>query len=142
MLQKQHMGMRRTTLLAKIRKIKDKKPKADRKKYIPKKYRKKAKEKPVSMIPRQTKVRKPVFFGKHVAVFGYAKIRGIFRSYSARFEFYGNGKDLARAVRLAYNGIVPRFTNPFVECSARDFLNDPFKYGERGFWSRKPDVES
>ncbi len=46
-----------------------------------------------------------------------------------------------KAVRLAYYGIVPRKEWAFVECSARSFLNNPYKYGESGVWTDK-DVES
>ena len=81
--------------------------------------------------------RKPVFAGKHVAVYGYAKTRRHLRAYSARFEFYGRGRDLFKAVRLAYEGIVPRKEWAFVECSARSFLSNPYNYGERGVWSDK-----
>jgi len=136
-LQKQHLGIRRTVLLAEIRKLKRQKPKADRKKYVPKKYRKR-----VRKIPRRPKARKPVFFGKHVAVYRYASTSRHPRPYSARFEFYGSGRDLFRAVRLAYSGIVPRKEWSFVECSARDFLSNPYVYGERGNWVGRPEVES
>jgi len=139
-LSKQHLGIRRKVLLAEIRKIKYQKPKADRYKYTPKKYRR-----------RRPPTRKPAFRGKTVAVYRPAttqRYRKIARkakaplSYSARFEFYGNGKDLGKAVGLALSGIVPRFENPFVKCSARAFLLNPFKYGERGEWVDKPNIES
>jgi len=130
-LQKQHLGIRRKNLLAEIRKIKRQKPKADRFKYTPWKYRK-----------RPPKARKPVFIGKHIAVYGYARTSRHPKAYSARFEFYGSGRDLNRAVRLAYSGIVPRKEWAFVECSARDFLSKPYKYGERGIWVGRPEIES
>jgi len=141
-LQKQHLGIRRKVLLAEIRKIKRQKPKADRQKYTPRKYRKKVKEKRVKGIPRRPSARKPVFFGKHVAVYRYARTSRHPRPYSARFEFYGSGRDLAQAVRLVYTGIVPRKEWAFVECSARDFLRNPYVYGEKGVWVGRPDVES
>ena len=131
MLQKRHLGIRRKVLLAEVRKLKGKKPKADRQKYTPRKYRK-----------RRPKARKPVFIGKHIAVYGYARTSRHPKAYSARFEFYGSGRDLNRAVRLAYSGIVPRKEWAFVECSARDFLSNPSKYGERGCWVGRPDIES
>ena len=128
-LQKHHLGIRRKFLLAEVRKIRGKKPKIDRQKYTPRKYRK-----------RPPKARKPVFIGKHVAVYGYARTRRHPKPYSARFEFYG--RDLRRAVGLAYRGIVPRREWAFVECSAEDFLSNPYVYGERGVWVGRPDVES
>ncbi len=64
------------------------------------------------------------------------------KPYSARFEFYGSGRDLKKSVRLAYSGFVPRKEWAFVECSARDFLNNPYKYGEEGFWVGRPNIES
>ena len=88
------------------------------------------------------KSRKPFFIGKHIAVYRYAKTLKHPRPYSARFEFYGSGKDLANAVRLALSGIVPRWENPHVECSAHAFLNNPYKYGEMGVWVARPNIES
>jgi len=139
-LKSQGLGIRRTTLLAEVRKVKGAKPKADRQKYTPKKYRRVA-----------PKARRPVFSGKHIAVYRYATTQryrklarkaGMPLSYSARFEFYGNGKDLAKAVRLALSGIVPRFEKPHVECSARAFLRNPYRYGEDGEWVDRPNIES
>lgn len=145
-LQKQHLGIRRAVLLAEIRKIKRQKPKADRQKYTPRKYRKL-----VTKVPRRPRARKPVFVGKQVAVYGYAWTRRyeeiakelkISLVYSARFEFLGTGRDLADAVRLAYSGVVPKYEEPFVECRASAFLNNPSSYGERGKWVAKPKVRS
>ena len=136
-LQKNHMGMQRKNLLAQIRKIKNQKPKVNRKKYVPKKYRKQVKK--ISNAPR---ARKPMFFGKHVAVYALAKTRRHPAPYSARFEFYGSRKDKFKAVRLAFSGIVPRYERPHVKCSARDFLTNPYVYGERGIWVGRPEVES
>ena len=58
------------------------------------------------------------------------------------FEFYGIGKALVKAVRLAINGIVPRYERPFVECSVRAFVNDSYKFGEDGDWIARPNIES
>ena len=44
---------------------------------------------------------------------------------SGRYEFYGKGKDLYKAILKALN-IVPK---GFVEVSAEMFLIDPLKYG-------------
>ena len=140
-LKNQGLGIQRKKLLAEVRKAKGKKLKTNSKKYTPKKYR-------VRISPP---ARKPVFFGKHIAVFKpattwrYKKIAkklGYPTTYSARFEFYGVGKNLARAYVLAMKGIVPKYEDPFVECSARDFLNDPYKFGERGYWIGKPEITS
>lgn len=139
-LKSQGLGIRRKTLLAEVRKIKGTKKKPYSAKYTPKKYRR--------VTP---KARRPVFSGKHIAVYRYAttqRYRKLARKtgmplfYSARFEFYGNGKDLAKAVRLALSGIVPRWEKPHVECSARAFLNNPYRYGEDGEWVDRPNIES
>jgi hypothetical protein len=130
-LQHQGLGIQRKRLLAEVRKVKGTKPKAHPQKYTPKKYRR--------VTP---KARRPVFRGKHIAVYRYARTLKHRRPYSARFEFYGSGKDLAKAVRLALSGIVLRWENPHVECSARAFLNNPNKYGERGEWVDRPNIES
>lgn len=134
-LQKRHLGLRRKVLLAEIRKVKRKKPKANTDKYTPKKYRR-----PVRKYGYPSKKRR--FAGRQVAVYGYAKTTRHPRAYSARFEFYGSGKDLFSAVRQAHSGIVPRFEHAFVKCSARAFLNNPLMYGERGVWTARHDVES
>jgi hypothetical protein len=132
------LGIRRKTLLEEVRAIKGKTPKANRQKYTPKKYRTK-----VGKISRRPRIIKhPLYFGKHVAVYRYAITKRHPKPYSARFEFYGSGKDLAKAVRLAYNGIVPRCEYPFVEVSASAFLSNSYKYGEEGFWTERPEVES
>jgi len=131
-LTKQGLGIQRKKLLAEVRKIKGLKPKADRQKYIPKKYRRRV----------SPPARKPVYSGKHIAVYKNATTRRHPKPYSARFEFYGRGKDLAKAIRLALSGIVPRCEDPFVECSARAFLNDPYRFGEKGEWVDRPNIES
>ena len=130
-LSKRGLGIRRKTLLAEIRKIKRQKPMVDRLKYTPRKYRK--------HLP---KARKPVFIGKHIAVYRYARTKRHPRPYSARFEFYGSGKDLAKAIRLTLSGIVPRWERPFVECSAMSFMSNPYRHGERGIWTARPNIES
>jgi len=40
------------------------------------------------------------------------------------------------------SGIVPRWEKPHVECSARAFLNNPYRYGEDGEWVDRPNIES
>ena len=106
-LQSQGLGIQRKKLLAEVRKAKGTKPKVHPQKYTPKKYRR--------VAPR---ARRPYFSGKHIAVYRYAtthryrkiaKKMGWAKSYSARYEFYGSGKDLAKAVQLALNGIVPKW---------------------------------
>jgi len=140
-LKKQGLGIQRKKLLSEVRKLKNQKPKANPQKYTPKKYRRRV----------TPKARKPVYSGKHIAVYRYAttwrykkiaKKLEIPKTYSARFEFYGNGRELAQAVRLSLSGIVPRWEDPFVECHAKDFLSDPYKFGEKGFWVDKPNIES
>jgi hypothetical protein len=49
---------------------------------------------------------------------------------SGRYEFYGSGKDLYKAVRKAHE-LVPK---GFVNVSAEDFLKNPEKYGSEGSW--------
>ena len=49
---------------------------------------------------------------------------------SGRYEFYGTGKDLAKAVRLAEH-YMPR---GYVEVDARDFIENPEEYGVPGEW--------
>lgn len=134
-LQERHLGLRRKVLLAEIRKLKRKKPKVNVYKYTPKKYRRISRGYGYPSKRRR-------FSGRQVAVYGYAKTMRHPRAYSARFEFYGSGKELFQAVRLAHSGIVPRYEWAFVKCSARDFLHNPNFYGERGVWVAKPEVES
>jgi hypothetical protein len=49
---------------------------------------------------------------------------------SARYEFYGKGKDLYKAVRKAHD-FVPK---GFVDVSAEKFLKNPERYGSEGSW--------
>jgi hypothetical protein len=101
-------------------------------KYTPAKYRRRV----------TPKARRPVYSGKRIAVYRSARTRRHPRPYSARFEFYGIGQDLAKAIRLALSGVVPRFEDPYVACSARAFLSDPYRFGERGEWVDRPKIES
>ncbi len=51
-----------------------------------------------------------------------------------RYEFYGSGKDLYRAVRLACRFVpILRFT----QVEASEFLDHPWYYGTRGRWITK-----
>jgi hypothetical protein len=56
---------------------------------------------------------------------------------SGRYEFYGRGKDLYKAVILAQR-YMPK---GFVDVSAEKFLKYPERYGLEGFWIDK-EVES
>ena len=49
---------------------------------------------------------------------------------SGRYEFYGKGRNLYKAILKALN-IVPK---GFVDVSAEKFLRDPMKYGYEGKW--------
>lgn len=49
---------------------------------------------------------------------------------SGRYEFYGKGKDLYKAVLKAHK-IVPK---GFVTVSAEEFLKQPEEYGSEGEW--------
>lgn len=133
--QERHLGLRRKVLLAEIRKVKRKKPKANGYKYTPKKYRRISRGYGYPSKRRR-------FGGRQVAVYGYAKTMRHPRAYSARFEFYGSGRELFQAVRLAHNGIVPRYEWAFVKCSAWEFSNRPSIFGERGVWVARPNVDS
>ena len=65
------------------------------------------------------------------------------RAYSARFEFYGSGKDIFRAVKKVMDeSWVPHRKRAFVTVSARAFLNNPEAYGTQGWWSGEPVVRS
>ena len=65
-------------------------------------------------------------FGKEISVYGHAS-----NGFGRRYDFSGNGRDLCKAVALAYH-IIPK--QPFVRVSAREFLANPYKYGEKGHW--------
>lgn len=152
-LQARGLGIRRKVLLTEIRKVKGVQLKKDSQKYTRKKYReRKERREKWTERARITAIPQP----KQVAVYGYAttpRYREIAKeleasnAYSARFEFHGRGKDIGDAVRLAYKGIglygiVPRFEEPFVNCRASAFLNNPYRFGERGKWVDKPEIRS
>lgn len=63
---------------------------------------------------------------KQVSIYGQAS-NGI----GERYDFYGSGRDLYRAIRFAHN-FVPKAR--FVSVSAREFLSHPWRYGEWEFW--------
>jgi hypothetical protein len=73
------------------------------------------------------------FYGKQVSVYGHCS-NGV----GQRYDFHGTGRDLYKAIHLAHR-IVPK--RRFVRVSARDFLANPFQYGERGHWVDR-EVES
>jgi hypothetical protein len=56
---------------------------------------------------------------------------------SGRYEFYGKGKDLYKAVVKAHK-FVPK---GFVTVSAREFVEQPERYGLEGEWIER-EVES
>ena len=47
-----------------------------------------------------------------------------------RYEFYGKGRDLYKAVMKAHH-VMPK---GYVDVSAEEFLRHPEKYGFEGFW--------
>lgn len=56
---------------------------------------------------------------------------------SGRYEFYGRGKSVYRAVALAHD-VMP---DGHVEVSAERFLRNPYRYGVEGYWIDK-EIES
>ena len=130
-LRAQHLGIRRKVLLAEIRKAKHRKVKAERLKYTPKKYRRM-----VSGVPHPSRERRKAFSGRQVALYGSAYAPRTREAYSARFEFYGSGKDCQKAIIKAYDGgWVPRKEWAFVKIPAKDFLKHPEIYAEHGKWT-------
>ena len=73
------------------------------------------------------------FYGKQVSVYGHCS-NGV----GERYDFSGTGRELYRAIFLAHR-IVPK--QRFVRVSASEFLANPFRYGERGYWVDR-EVES
>lgn len=55
-----------------------------------------------------------------------------------RFEFYGSGKALYQAIKMATNYVPKKKT---VSVSAQDFIKYPLEYGDYGTWIEY-DVES
>jgi hypothetical protein len=82
-LQREGRGIQRKKLLAYVRKFKGVKPKPQRYKYIPRKYRR---PRPVIAKPRRPKR----IYDKHVAIYG--KHNGI----TKRIEIFGTGKYLQK----------------------------------------------
>jgi hypothetical protein len=56
-----------------------------------------------------------------------------------RFEFYGSGKELFQAIKMAVVYYVPKKKTVFV--NAEDFVRYPLEYGDYGTWLDY-DVES
>ena len=113
--------MRRKDLLAEVRKIKGTKPKADRQKYTPHKYR----------IGR-LKIRFPIV--KQIAV--YNTVQGQPR----RVQVAGTGKELYRAMQYV-SQYPPK--KQFLTISAVELLKNPWRYLDRKKrWDRHPDIKS
>lgn len=73
-LKSQGLGIQRKKLLAEVRKLKGTTPKVDRQKCTPRKYRKQVKTETSDIVSCRPKIRKePIYFGKHVAVYRYAR---------------------------------------------------------------------
>jgi hypothetical protein len=126
-LQKQHLGLRRKTLLAEIRKVKRKKPKANTFKYTPKKYR-------MRRVSYPSTARRHFYFGHQIA--GYSTVHG----QSRRIQVYGSGKQLYKVMLLASQH-PPR--TRFLTIDAGTLLSNPWKYLSREeFWDAKPRVDS
>jgi len=128
-LQKQHLGIRRKSLRAEIRKIKGKKPKVNRFKYTPKKYRKMTRG-----ITYPRRKRRLDFFEKKIA--GYSTVNGKPR----RIQVYGNGRQLYRVMQLA-SKYPPK--QQFLTIDASKLLRDPWKYlSKEERWDARPLIES
>lgn len=56
-----------------------------------------------------------------------------------RYELHGRGRDLRKAVPLAYRYVPKR---RFVKVSAAKFLEEPDRYSQEGRWVEKPTIES
>lgn len=126
-LQNQHLGIRRKTLLAEIRKAKGQKSKANRYKYTPRKYRKRK-----TVYPSQA--RRQFFIRKQIA--GYGTVHG----QSRRIQVYGSGKQLQRVMLLASQH-PPR--TQFLTIYAGTLLSNPWRYLSREeFWDDIPRVDS
>jgi hypothetical protein len=127
-LQKRHIGLRRKVLLAEIRKVKRKKPKANTYKYTSRKYRMRGR-------PTYPSTKRGQFhFGRQIA--GYGSVHG----QSRRIQVYGSGKQLYSVMLLASQH-PPR--TRFLTIYAGTLLSNPWKYLSREeFWDDRPRVES
>lgn len=128
-LQKQHLGMRRQTLLKEVRRAKGQKPKskAEVAKYVPHKYRVRSRQK-----------RKAPDFGGARQVAGYGSVDG----QSRRIQVYGRGRDLYAVMQLILVH-PPRKSKPFVTVDAYSLYHDPWEYLSRSDrWDEKPRVRS
>jgi hypothetical protein len=128
LLKKQHVGIRRKTLLSEIRKIKHQKIKRNTQKYIPTKYRGTAYRK---------RVYHPRFpYGiKQVAMYGTVHGRG------RRIQVSGSGKQLFRLmVELMNSRRAPK--KQFLTIDADSLLNNLDYYLSFEKWDAKPSVRS
>ena len=67
----------------------------------------------------------------------YKTVQIIITDQRGRYEFYGRGRDLAKAVRLAHRYM----PDGYIEVDALDFLENPSEYGTIGQWVWR-DIES
>jgi len=115
LLQEKGLGLRRKTLLAKIREVKGIPKKPHPFKYIPRKYR---------------RVEVEAILGKRLAIYGTVGGR------SRRIEIYGSGRELYQAVRDA---IIHPPRERFVICHAKDFQKH---LDYRSYWDERPAASS
>jgi hypothetical protein len=125
-LQEKHLGIRRKTLLAEIRKLKHQKSKPNLRKYTPRKYRKR------TLHPSKATSR----FQKGYQIAGYGTVHG----QSRRLQVYGSGKQLYKVMLLASQH-PPR--TQFLTIYAGTLLSNPWRYlSKEEFWDAKPRVDS
>lgn len=125
-LKREHRGIRRQTLLAYVRKFKGVKPKPQRYKYIPRKYRRR----PAIAKPKRPRPE------KHVAVYGRH------RGKSKRIEMSGTGKGL---YRFLIDAVIHPPKKRFERMHVKGYMGFSTKakyldYGEE--WDEKPTVKS
>lgn len=116
-LSQRHIGLRRTVLLGYVREFKEKQARPHVERYTPTKYR----------------GAKIGFFQKQVAAYS------TFHGQSRRIQTVGNGQQLMKVMMIASRHPPKK---QFLTVSAGAFLEDPWKYVERGRWDARPEITS
>lgn len=117
-LSREGLGLRRQTMLRCIREFRHQQTKANASVYTPIKYRYQF-----------------VSSGKKVA--GYGTQGGV----SKRVEICGDGKNLYKAMQIVAKH-PPKDEYAILRINARELLNNPRKYLDKGVWDARPKVRS
>jgi len=138
-LSKEHIGMRRTTLLPYVREFKGKQPQTNVSKYTPTKYRKRITrrhyEERRTHRHRERYLKPESLATKHVTIKGKDQ-----HGKQKTIELSGIGRDLFEAIKDDIIKYAPK--QQFLTIGARELLSNPDKFLSKEKWDQRPRINS